>query len=811
MKTLLMRIYFFILIIGSATVHAAGVDTRVTQELATTGQAKTIIALNVPDASPGRLRASRAAVSRDPIGDTQETVLNDLPAGSYELTYQYSHVPGLAMTVTPESFEILKDHPQVKYIQFDELEHIALAQAVPLINADDVHNGVPAYNGSGVTVAVLDTGIKTTHNDFTGRIIVQKCFLKDSTGNKCPPSNYDTSDNAEDDHTTPSDTGHGTHVSGIVAANSTVNKGVAPEANIAAVKVCDNKGDCQLSNTIAGLDWLLGDDNTGDGYATNHAAYGIKIVNMSIASKNPLYSDSCDTQDQSRKDAIDSLINGGVTVFVAAGNNGNNKQIGAPACLNNVVAVGATLDNANTVWSGSNSNKLIDIFAPGANIASSGILNNTDQATKSGTSMATPMASGVAALMLQKNPNLTPALIQAKLKNTGVPVTDNRNVEDFVNGIIRHRIDAFAAVNAASEDQVVIDVSESSSTYLSDNFSVTNNVSLVKDGSLDFEMMTVGESVRKSIKIRNLGSNSLSLSNLTYKGNPLPNNGVSLITPFPSNVAANSEASSEIKLEMLDTTNLNGILQFTTNDPLVNTFKLQLNGKTCPSKNLPFPALGVSEGFESGKLPNCWQTVNVNEDSSMWVVDDGTPSGTLIQLSPLSGSYSAAVPTRALGSPGNDWIIFPKITLGNSAILKFKARTEGSSENFAIKVSTTGYKISDFTNFSNGTVTATTDHSDLPEPKEYDLSSSYAGKSIYLAIQSTAPQVDYAHYALVIDDISITDNLAPSYQNSTPKTSTPTTTGFDLTVRLDEMGKVYYVVLPANSSAPSNAQVKNGT
>ncbi len=689
MKTLrrvyiVIQVILLIGILGGIPVQAAGIDARVTQELATTGQAKVIVALNVPDSTPNRLRMSRAAVSRDPIGDTQETVLNDLPTGSYELTYQYSHVPGLAMTVTPQSFEILKDHPQVKYIQFDELEHIALAQAVPLIKANQVHSGIApltsAYDGTGVTVAILDTGIKTAHQDFTGRIIAQKCFLKDSTRNKCPSSNSDTSDNAEDDHTTPpTNTGHGTHVSGIVAANG-INKGVAPGANIVAVKVCDNYGDCQLSNIIAGLDWLRDDDNTGDGYATNHAAYGIKIVNMSIASST-LYSDSCD--EDTRKAAVDSLVSAGITVFVAAGNNGNNKQIGAPACLTNVIAVGATLDNADTVWSGvpgSNSNKLIDIFAPGANITSSGIPNSNSSATKSGTSMATPMASGVAALMLQKNPNLTPALIQAKLKNTGVPVTDNRNVENFINGIIRHRIDAFAAVNAASENQVVIDVSEFSSTYLSDNFSVTNNVSLVKDG-------------KKLIKIRNLGSNSLSLGGLTYKGNSLPNNGVSLITPFPSNVAANSEASFEIKLEVLDTTNLNGILQFTTDDPLVNTFKLQLNGKTCPSKNLPFPASGVSEGFESGKLPDCWQTVNVNEDSSMWVVDDGTPSaGTLTQLSPLYGSYSAAVPTRALGSQGNDWIIFPKITLGNSAILKFKARTEGYSENFAIKVSTTGYK-----------------------------------------------------------------------------------------------------------------------
>jgi len=134
MKTLrrvyiVIQVILLIGILGGTSVQAAGIDARVTQELATTGQAKVIIALNVPDSTPNRLRMSRAAVSRDPIGDTQETVLNDLPTGSYELTYQYSHVPGLAMTVTPQSFEILKAHPQVKYIQFDELEHIALAQA----------------------------------------------------------------------------------------------------------------------------------------------------------------------------------------------------------------------------------------------------------------------------------------------------------------------------------------------------------------------------------------------------------------------------------------------------------------------------------------------------------------------------------------------------------------------------------------------------------------------------------------------------------------------------------------------------------
>lgn len=748
----------FLTIVLSVTAQAAGIDPRVVQELTATGQVKTVIALNLPETAPNRLRAASVAM-RDPIGETQEEVLNSLPTGSYELTYQYSHVPGLAMTVTPESFAILKDHPQVKYIQYDELEHIALAQAVPWIKADQVHSGSPAYNGNGITVAVLDTGINTSHVDFSGKIITQTCSV--TSGNKCPPSNTTTGSSAEDDN------GHGSHVSGIVAK-------VAPGTKIAAIKVCNNTGGCQASDTLAGLNWVI----------ANFSSYTIKVVNMSIASST-LYDNSCD--NDLRKTAIDSLINSGITVFAATGNNSNKSQIGAPACLSNTIAVGATYDaiysptattlvcskvvtNPDTASCFSNSSSWVDILAPGSEITSSWTGSTTATSVKAGTSMATPMASGVAALMLQKNSTLTSAQIKAKLKKTGVNVTDT-------NGITRPRIDALAAVNDANTTQPILEMN-------------VNTDYLINSGSIDFGWTTIGSPVTKTLTLKNSGTAALTLNFSSLSS------GFSLVSSFPITINANSQQTVQIELNATTANSYNGTLNFTTNDPVNSPIQIALAGKVCNLQTVP-----LSENFESG-MPDCWR--NISNDSSIrnWGVYGSS------DISVINGSYSVA--TMSASTPmavDDDWLILPRITLGNNSQLQFKARDEAGSENFEVKLSTTGNNVSDFTNLIVSTATTATAPATAIDYSY--LLNGYAGQTVYLAIRNTSAVFNSSF--LVVDDISVTDSSAPNYQNSTPTTSNITTSGFDLTVRLDEVGKVYYVVLlDTNSNVPNATQVKNG-
>ncbi|MEZ5671878.1 MAG: S8 family serine peptidase [Thiotrichaceae bacterium] len=773
MKTYILIIIQSIICVGMLgnVALAANMDTRVTQELSQTGHAKVILALNLPEVAPSRLRATRAAMVRDPIGDTQESVLNSLPAGSYELTYQYSHVPSLAMTVTPESLAILKDHPQVKYIQFDELEHIALAEAVPLIKADLVQSGSPAYNGSGVTVAVLDSGINTSHNDFTGRIQVQQCFL--SSPSTCPSS----PNVAEDGN------GHGSHVSGIIAANGT-HHGVAPGAKIAAVKVCNDSGGCQTSDSLAGLNWVF----------ANYSANNIKVVNMSIAGST-LYSDSCD--DDVRKAAVDSLINVGITVFVAAGNDGgltNGKStLAAPACLSNTIAVGATYDkiyntpnttlvctkvvaDPNTAACFSNSSPWLDILAPGSEITSSWKGTATATQVEAGTSMATPMASGVAALMLQKNSALTPAQIKAKLKKTGVDVTDT-------NSITRRRINALAAVNDTDTAQPVIEML-SSGSYL------------INQGKFDFGWTSTGDPVTKTIIVKNAGTNPL---NLTFSS---ISSGFSVVGSFPTAINAGAQQSLQIKLDATTVGNYAGTLQFTTNDPIAATMQLNLTGKVCTMRTVPF-----SENFESGTIPNCWKVIDNNiGDPPNWGV---FPLGGV--LTPINGTYSAGVESNNPSVDNDDWLILPRITLSNKSQLQFNARNEAGNEKFEVRLSTSGNNPSDFVNLLATEIVTTTIHASFADPPthySYSLNS-YSGQNVYLAIRSISPKTNSS--TLVVDDVLINvDNSPPNYQNGTPTTSNLTNTGFDLTVRLDEIGKAYYVVLPAAATAPSTTQVKNG-
>jgi subtilisin family serine protease len=346
-----------------------------------------------------------------------------------------------------------------------------IAKSVPLIKANNVHVSPYTYTGSGVTVAVIDTGIDTDHPDLANDIVAQRCFLP---AGKCPSSlsSETESNNAEDDQ------GHGTHVAGIV----TSPVGVAPNAKIVAVKVCDSGGSCVVSDSIAALNWIRANLNTQP----------VQIINMSLGMNKYNDTGACESSEPSYNTAVNLLVDKGVTIFASSGNDGYSTHIGRPGCFSNTIAVGATYKSEDYCWKKekqvngdlvcteykslsfcdnwkweklagvwnlicnnpspscisadidqvacfSNSNNLVDVLAPGAMIVSSKKDGGTKE--KYGTSQATPMAAGVAALMLEANPTLTQAQIRTVLKDTGKPIVDTRNSLTFP------RIDVLAAVN----------------------------------------------------------------------------------------------------------------------------------------------------------------------------------------------------------------------------------------------------------------------------------------------------------------------------------------------------------------------------
>ncbi|AHM57842.1 minor extracellular protease Epr (plasmid) [Peptoclostridium acidaminophilum DSM 3953] len=227
------------------------------------------------------------------------------------------------------------------------------------VNSNDVLN---IATGNGVKVAVVDTGVDTAHPDLSANIAGGANFVSTVRSYK-------------------DDNGHGTHVAGIIgASNNTIGVvGVAPEARIYAVKVLNKSGTGYISDIIAGLQWSVSN--------------GMDVVNMSLGSNYP---------STSFESAINAASDAGVIIVAAAGN--DSSSVDYPAAYDKTIAVSAT-DKNNLLASFSSRGDQVDIAAPGVSIYST--YKGSAYATMSGTSMATPHVSGVIALMLQRDPEMT--------------------------------------------------------------------------------------------------------------------------------------------------------------------------------------------------------------------------------------------------------------------------------------------------------------------------------------------------------------------------------------------------------------------
>ena len=228
----------------------------------------------------------------------------------------------------------------------------------------------PASGGSGVTVYVIDTGIRVTHKDFGGRASYGWDFVDNDT-------------TAQDGN------GHGTHVAGTIAGTT---YGVAKKAKVVAVRVLDNAGAGTTSQVIAGIDWV-----------TRHARKPA-VANLSLGGYHNVQLDT----------AVRNSIASGVTYTVAAGNDGLPAGLYSPADVKEAVTVGAT-DKNDARAAFSNYGPAVDLFAPGVSITSASYASDTGKATFSGTSMASPHAAGAAAVYLAGHPRATPAQVSAAL------------------------------------------------------------------------------------------------------------------------------------------------------------------------------------------------------------------------------------------------------------------------------------------------------------------------------------------------------------------------------------------------------------
>lgn len=225
--------------------------------------------------------------------------------------------------------------------------------------------------GAGVDAYIIDTGIRTTHNDFGGRAV----------------SGFDAIDGgaADDCH------GHGTHVAGTTGGTT---YGIAKASRLVAVRVLNCVGSGTNAQVISGIDWVI----------ANHAAGQAAVANMSLGGGA---NSAIDT-------AVRNLHNDGVVVAVAAGNDTADACASSPARAAEAITVAAT-DQNDAMASFSNGGTCVDIFAPGVGVLSAWSSSDSATNTISGTSMATPHVAGAAARYLQNNPGASPSSVASGL------------------------------------------------------------------------------------------------------------------------------------------------------------------------------------------------------------------------------------------------------------------------------------------------------------------------------------------------------------------------------------------------------------
>lgn len=347
-------------------------------------------------------------------------VLDRAPAASLQITRRYNLLASLAVVATDAGLAALEADEGVSAVSPDETWTVGLAEVAKVIGAAAISPGaakVPVLvTGKGVRVAVVDTGVAGSHPDLAGRVVAEQCFAWGA----CPPSGANQGPVATDSH------GHGTHVAGIIAGQGKVaSPGIAPGAQIVAVRVTDKKGRARASDILAGLDWV----------ATQSVSLGIQIINVSLGG-GTAYKKACDGWQPAAAAAVAFLAAKGVAVFAAAGNDGA-PGVSAPACVTYAIAVGATYDAklpAQAYANGcadlapkpgmlacfSNHGANLDLVAPGARVHAA--KPGGGVAAMSGTSQASPVAAAVAALVLSCQPKLGVAKLRSLLRTTGQAV-----------------------------------------------------------------------------------------------------------------------------------------------------------------------------------------------------------------------------------------------------------------------------------------------------------------------------------------------------------------------------------------------------
>ncbi len=420
-----------------------------------------------------------------------------------KILHQFSQIiNGVSLNAARSEIEQMAALPEVKRIYEDKkVTAFSASSSMKPAPASTQSDATLTATGKGVKVGVIDTGVDYLHEALGGGF---------GPGFKVA-GGYDFVNNKPDPL---DDNGHGTHVAGIIAGNSASLKSMAPDARLFAYKVLDASGNGNASTVIAGIEQAMMDS--------------VDIINLSLGTSD---GDPDDILSQ----AVDRAVDAGIVVVVAAGNDGDYGTISSPGAAREALTVGA-IDSLQSIAAFSSkgpSNKIYgikpDVVAPGVNILSAKM--GGGYITMSGTSMAAPYATAVAATLRQLHPEWS----ALEIRDAMITATEDLGSSIFsqgkgkldtskINGVESFATPAtlsFGFDNSSTGEWTHTDtisltnVSPSSKTYAFKNFSSSGGI----DVQFSSAAATLSSHETKSIVVEVSINNSLLPNNtLLYQG-----------------------------------------------------------------------------------------------------------------------------------------------------------------------------------------------------------------------------------------------------------------------------------------------------
>ncbi len=410
----------------------------------------------------------------------------------FQTQFRYWLIDSIAGSVELSRIHEIIDLPGVVFVELDGVLGIQMEEVVPVHGVDLVWQDT-GYTGEGVTMAIIDTGIDGNHTALDD--------LDDDNTTNDPKivAFYDAINNPGATNGTEifpyDDNGHGTHCAGITAgtgAPTYQHVGVAPRANLVGVKVLDGGGSGSFAAVMAGMEWTV----------EKRHEFNIRAASMSLGALTGAI-EWTSSEEESVNRMANEMMRAGVTLFIAAGNSGGTATIGTPGSAEDVITVGSLdKDTSIAIYSSQGPTEegrvKPNIAFVGSSVNAPDANTGDGYVALSGTSMATPGAAGVAVLMYQANPDLSPFDIRNIMQETSTyrechymlanePCAEDAIPKNRQNNVYGHgHVNAQPAVEEAANYDY--DLSLSLNVTLASDYGLDNRVWIGPGESISYNV-----------------------------------------------------------------------------------------------------------------------------------------------------------------------------------------------------------------------------------------------------------------------------------------------------------------------------------